>query len=317
MNTLLSRIVHAHQALRPQVAVTPLSYSAALSRLSGCEVYLKCEHLQHTGSFKFRGASNKLLQLDAQARAQGVITGSTGNHGLAVARAAKIAGVKVTVYTPANASQIKLDAIEALGAQVIKLNATPLEAEQEAARQAIYLQQTFISPYNDIDVIAGQGTIGMELNEQCNTLSAVFASVGGGGLIAGLGTAIKHFQPAAQITGCWPANAATLYASLQAGRLIDIEETDTLSDGTAGGVEAGSITFPLCQKVIDDKVLLTETEIKQAMHLLAQHERWIVEGAAGVAMAGMLKQAPQYQGKAVAVVLCGRNIVLQKFLAAI
>jgi threonine dehydratase len=288
-----------------------------LSKATGCDVYLKCEHLQHTGSFKFRGATNKLRLLDADARRNGVLTVSSGNHGQGVALAGKLAGVPVTVYASTSAAAIKLDAIRALGAEVVTLNDTTLAVELEAARQAELKGMAFVSPYNDLDVIAGQGTIGMELHEQATDLAAVFASVGGGGLISGIGTAVKTLSPKTDVIGCWPANSTALYSSFKAGKIIDVEESETISDGTAGGVEPGSVTFDIGRDVITGTSLVTEEEIKAAMKLLAQTDRWMVEGAAGVALASMLQLSARYQGRAVAVVLCGRNIMLNKFIEAV
>lgn len=314
---LFAAISEAHVALRPQVAVTALTHSTALSAMTGCEVYLKCEHLQHTGSFKFRGASNKIRLLPAEQRERGVITASSGNHGQALALAGRMLGVPVTVYTAATASPVKLDAIRAQGAEVVTLATDPLSVELEAARQAKLQGKPFVSPYNDAQVIAGQGTIGMELHEQAEHLDAVFVAVGGGGMISGIGTVLKHLSPATQIIGCWPAVAPTLQKSLEVGAIIDMQEGDTLSDGTAGGVEPDSITFPLCQQLLDRTVLVSEAQIREAMRDVAATERWIIEGAAGVAVAAMKKLAPAYQGKRVAVVICGRNITLEKFLGAL
>jgi len=311
---LFRDIQHAHEAMRPSVAVTPLSHSPRLSELSGCELYLKCEHLQHTGSFKFRGATNKIRSLSPKQRDQGVITASSGNHGQGVALAGRNAGVSVTVYAAASASTLKLDAIRALGAEVITLDADPLSVELEASSQAARLGKLFISPYNDAEVIAGQGTIGMEIHEQSPNLDAVFVAVGGGGMISGIGTALKRLSPNTEIIGCWPVNAPAMERSMAAGEIIEVEEFETLSDGTAGGVEPGSITFPLCQRLIHRAVLVSEQDIRNAIVAVARYERWMIEGAAGVALAGALKLAGDYQGKRVAVVLCGRNIPLEKFL---
>jgi threonine dehydratase len=314
---LFEDIQQAHQALRPAVVVTPLSHSPRLSELSGCELYLKCEHLQHTGSFKFRGASNKVRLLTSEQRQQGLITASSGNHGQGIALAARQARVPVTVFATTTTSSLKLEAIRALGAEVVTLQTDPLSVEQEAARQAELQGKLFVSPYNDPQVIAGQGTIGVEIHEQLQDVDAIFVAVGGGGMISGIGIAIKHLSPNTEIIGCWPSNAPTMERSLAAGKIIEMEELDTLSDGTAGGIEPGSITFPLCQRVIDRTVLVSEQDIRDAMKAVARYERWIIEGAAGVALAGALKLASQYQGKRVVVVLCGRNILLEKFVGAI
>ncbi|MEK2610586.1 threonine/serine dehydratase [Pseudomonas shirazensis] len=317
LRSLQQAITEAHTALRPQVAVTPLTLSSRLSALSGCEVYLKCEHLQHTGSFKYRGASNKLRLLDPAQRQRGVITASSGNHGQGLALAGQALGVPVSVYTTTQASSYKLEAMRALGAEVISLDLDPLGAELEAGRQAQVQGKPYVSPYNDYQIIAGQGTVGMELFEQQPELDAVFVAVGGGGLISGIAAALHGLSAKTRIVGCWPANSPALHASLAAGRIIEVDEEETISDGTAGGVEPDSVTLGLCQRLLSQSVLVSEAQIKTAMREVAASERWIIEGAAGVAMAGMLALAEEYRGKKVAVVLCGRNIVLEKYLEAI
>ncbi|CNJ38406.1 threonine/serine dehydratase [Yersinia mollaretii] len=317
MNTLFDAIKEAHQALRPQVRVTPLDHSPLLSQHTGCEVYLKCEHLQHTGSFKFRGASNKLRLLTDEQRQQGVITASTGNHGQAMALAGKLAGVKSTIYAPEKAAAIKLEAIRALGGHIELIAGDALNAELAAGVAAQQQGKIYISPYNDAQIIAGQGTCGMEMVEQQPDLDAVFVAVGGGGLISGIATVLKKLSDKTQVIGCWPANATSMYTSLQNGQIQEVAEQETLSDGTAGGVEPEAITFALCQQLIDQKVLVSEQEIKEAMRLIARTDRWMIEGAAGVALAAALKLAPQWQGKKIAVVLCGKNIVLEKYLGAV
>lgn len=317
LGSLQQAITEAHTALRPQVEVTPLTLSSRQSALSGCEVYLKCEHLQHTGSFKYRGASNKLRLLDPVQRQRGIITASSGNHGQGLALAGQALGVPVSVYTTTQASSYKLEAMRALGAEVISLDLDPLGAELEAGRQAQLQGKPYVSPYNDYQIIAGQGTVGMELFEQQPELDAVFVAVGGGGLISGIAAALHGLSAKTRIVGCWPANSPALHASLAAGRIIEVDEEETISDGTAGGVEPDSVTLGLCQRLLSQRVLVSEAQIKAAMREVAASERWIIEGAAGVAMAGMLALAEEYRGKKVAVVLCGRNIVLEKYLEAI
>ncbi|PKH25350.1 serine/threonine dehydratase [Enterobacterales bacterium CwR94] len=307
----------AHSALRPQVKVTPFDRSHALSTLYGCDLLLKSEHLQHTGSFKFRGASNKMRLLNAAQCQQGVITASSGNHGQGMALAGAMAGVPVTVYAAASASPLKLAAIHAYGANVVTLEKDALSVELEAAATAAREGVSFVSPYNDADVIAGQGTIALEMLEQEAPVDAVFVAVGGGGLISGIGAVMKTLSPTTRVIGCWPAASTAMYSSLEAGEIVEPPEQDTLSDGTAGGLEPGTVTFPLCQQVIDECVLVSEEEIKSAMKTLAVYERWMVEGAAGVAMAAFIQQAEQWRGKRVAVILCGRNITLEKFTGAV
>jgi threonine dehydratase len=317
MSSLEQRIIEAHEQRARDMMTTPLSYSPCLSRAFGCELYLKCENHQTTGSFKYRGASNKLRILKREGLVGGVITASSGNHGQAVALAGRNANVPVTVYVAATASPAKMEAIKGYGAELVVLETDALDVEETARRIAEQAGKPFISPYNDLDVIAGQGTIGIELLDQLDEFDAVFASVGGGGLISGIGAAIKAQRPNVDIVGCWPQNSPALYEALERGEIIDVPESDTLSDGTAGGIEAGSITLGLCQQLLDAKVLVSEEAIATAMRDIAAYERWIVEGAAGVALAGLAAMAENYRGKCAIVILCGRNIALEKFLKAI
>lgn len=316
MSELFANILEAHQAIRPQVAVTPLESSPVLSRQLGCDVLLKHDHMQPTGSFKIRGATNKIRLLDAAARKAGVLTASTGNHGIAAARAAALAGVRVTVYVPRTAVPTKLEAIRAFGAELALIDGPPYQAEYEARRRAEAEGLVYISPYNDPQIVAGQGTIGVELLAQ-EALDAVFVTVGAGGLAGGLGTAIKAINPRVRVVGVWPEASPCMLRALEAGRIVPVEEHDTLSDATAGAIEPGSITFPICQAVIDEYVVVSEAEIAEAMHRLADVEHLMVEGAAGVALAGLTKVAAQYAGRKVAVVICGRNIGLKAFVAAV
>jgi threonine dehydratase len=317
MPSLFASIMQAHAGIRPQVRVTPLERSAALSAALGCNVLLKSEHLQPTGSFKVRGATNKIRVLGERARETGVLTASTGNHGLAVAHAGALASVPVTVFLAASASRAKTDAIRALGAQLVSVEGPPIAAESMARRLATERGKPYVAPYNDYDVVAGQGTLGVELSEQAPDLDAVFLSVGGGGLIGGAGTALKELSPRTRVVGVWPENSPCMLRAMEAGRIIDVQEQTTLSDGTAGAVEEGSVTFPLCRDVIDETVTVTEAEIASAMRDVAAAEQWIVEGSAGVALAGLVKRARAFQGKNVAVVLCGRNVSLDTFLRSV
>jgi threonine dehydratase len=317
MSGLLSRIQEASASVYPQVAVTALERSALLSSELGCEVLLKYEHMQPTGSFKIRGATNKVRLLDARQRRAGVLTASTGNHGMAVARAGALAAVPVKVFVSKSTAQTKLAGIRAFGAELVMVDGPPLEAELTARRTAEADGLTYISPYNDLDVVAGQGTLGVELFTQEPTLDAVFISVGCGGLIGGVGSALKALNPRVRVVGVWPEASPCLLRALEAGQIIPVEEYATLSDGTAGAVEPNSVTFPICQTVIDERVSVSEAEIAAAMSHLAETEHLMVEGAAGVALAGLVKRASGYRGRKVAVVLCGRNIAPRTFAAVI
>ena len=317
MAELFNKIMKAHGRIRPQVLVTPLERSNLLSATLGCEVMLKCDHLQPTGSFKLRGATNKMFELTPEEREKGIITASTGNHGQAAARAGALAGVKVTVYVAASATQLKKNAIRALGAELVIIDGPVVEAELAARRDAAEQGKVYVSPYNDFDIVAGQGTLGVELFEQSPDLDAVFISVGCGGLMGGVGTALKQLSPQTRVVGVWAENSVAMLRSLEAGEIVEPEEFPTLAEGSAGAVEPGSVTFPICQAVIDDRVTVSEMEIAQGMRRVAEADRWMVEGSAGAAMAGLIKQAKTYKGKKVAVVLCGRNIALDTFMSAV
>ncbi|MCZ6459090.1 MAG: threonine/serine dehydratase [Gammaproteobacteria bacterium] len=319
--TLPQTVTEAVARLQPYVLRTPVS---RCHWLDGADVLLKCEHLQHTGSFKLRGALNRLLTLDASERDRGIITASTGNHALGVAFAAGVTGLRATIYLPKVISPLKLKALSAvlIDGQVDLefVEGDGLDAELAAKTAALAGGMKFVSPYNDPLIIAGQGTVGAELAEQCTALDAVFVSVGGGGLISGVAASVRAKFPQARVYGCWARNASAMHDCLLAGEIRQVTDAPTISDGTAGGVEPGSITFELCQGFIDQYVLVSEAEIISAMRVLAENERWIVEGAAGVALAGCLQTLEHHSelaGKTVAVVLCGRNIELDKFLSAI
>jgi threonine dehydratase len=312
LEALPAAISAARDRIAPHIHRTPV---VEAPWYSGLELHLKCEHLQHTGSFKFRGALNRLLCLEEGARRRGVIAASTGNHGQGIARAARITSVPATVYAPEDAAEIKLAPMRAMGVTLRTVAGDGLAAELAARAAAAAEQRTFVSPYNDPLVIAGQGTIGLELAE-AGAWDAVFVAVGGGGLISGIGAALKQLQPEARIVGCWPANAPAMARCLEAGRIMEVAERQTVSDGTAGGVEPGAITLEGCLAVLDEQVLVSEAEIGEAMARLAVEERFVVEGAAGVALAALCKRAPDYAGARVAVVLCGRNIAFPRFLEA-
>lgn len=288
--------------------------SSVLSDMFGAEVYLKCEHLQHTGSFKLRGALNKLITLQQETAGikLNVIAASTGNHGLAVAYAANRLNIQATIYLPESTSQGKQTAIRALGASIVLVKGDCLQAENEARSHSVASGKPYISPYNDSDIVAGQGTIGLELSQQLTGIDAVFVSVGGGGLISGVAAYLKDINPHTQIIGCWPENASAMLECIKAGRIIEVPEQPTLSSSTAGGLEANSITFPLCQNLIDNYACVSEKEIKHGIKFIAEHDRWLVEGAAGTAVATFLKLGTNYRGKKVVILLCGRNISLDQ-----
>jgi threonine dehydratase len=193
----------------------------------------------------------------------------------------------------------------------------PVHAESRARQAARQTGQVFISPYNDAQVIAGQGTLGVELQRQLPQLDAVFISVGGGGLISGIAAYLKAVNNRVKIVACWPENSRVMYECMKAGRVIDFPEQETISDSTAGGVEEGAVTLELCRSLIDDCALVAERDIAAALRLILEKERWAVEGAAALPVAAYLQQAKSYEGRNVAILLCGRNIAFHKLRAAI
>ena len=320
MNDVVKSIVAANdriKAIEGGVRETPLDHSAIFSERTGANFLLKGEHLQRTGSFKMRGAMNKILCLTDAEKEKGIITASSGNHGMATTQAARVGGLEVTVYLPENVSPLKHSNMTRLGAKTILVSGNGVEAENVGRAAAEQQGKTFVSPYSDLEIIAGQGTVGLELAQQCPDLAAVYVAVGGGGLISGIGSYLKAVQPDVEIIGCWPANATAMHLCLEKGEIYDTPETKTLSDGTAGGVEEGAITFPICQRVIDRHLLISEAEIASAMRDMAANENFIIEGAAGVALAAGLKDGENYKGRNIAVVICGRNIALDTFRSVI
>ncbi len=231
-----------------------------------------------------------------------------GNHGAGVAWAGREAGVPVEVFVSTHVSADRVARMEALDARVHLVGDSVLEAELAARAAAEDTGKVYVSPYNDPWVVAGQGTIGVELLEDLPDLDAVFVAVGGGGLVSGIGAWLKERAPDVEVVGCWPEHAPALHACLTAGRILDVPERPTLSESTAGGIEEGSITFALARRVVDRRVLVSEDEILAAMRRLMATEGWEVEGAAGVALAAFLRERRAYEGRHVAVVLCGGNL---------
>ena len=305
---LPAEIALAANRIRDYVRETPLDYSQYFSELTGASVWLKLENLQHTGSFKARGAFNKLLTMPEAQRDNGCIAASSGNHGAAVAFAMHRLGVRGIVFVPEQTSSAKVDAIRRAGAEVQFHGTDGLDTETHARRYAEEHGMAYLSPYNDAAVIAGQGSCGVEIARQLPDVDAVFIAVGGGGLIAGVGAFLKSVRPAVEIVSCQPAASAVMTESIKAGRILELPSEATLSDGTAGGIEAGAITFELCRELIDSFVVVSEDEIAEAMRAFIDSHHQLLEGAAGVALAGLIARRDDVTGKNVAVIVCGGNI---------
>jgi threonine dehydratase len=297
----------ANERLEPYELATPLVRGHTL----GAGVFLKCENLQRTGSFKLRGALNRILSLTAEQRERGVVTSSTGNHGLAVGTALRMTSGRGTVIVSSAASPYKIERLASVGLEVVTLDVDAMTAELTARALAEREGKVYISPYNDLDVVAGQGTVAVEIIEERPSVDVVYVAVGGGGLIGGMAAYLAAARPGVTVVGCWPERAAAMYESVRAGRIVDVPDQPTLSDGTAGNIEPGSVTFPLCCELIDEHVLVSEHEIARAMRDVAVGERLIVEGAAGVAVAGWRKlsdERPEIAERPSVLVLCGGNV---------
>jgi len=312
----LADVRTAMERVRPFVVRTPLQRSTGLSALTGGEVWLKLECFQATGSFKLRGALNALMAMSQEQRQRGVVTASAGNHGLGVARAAALLGVPALVVLPETASQAKIEALRHSGAELLLRGATYDEAEVAGIGLAAQGGVAFISPYNDPAVVAGGGTIVLEVFEDLPSVRIVVVPAGGGGLIGGIGVAAHGLDPDLAIYGVQSVASPALHAALAAGALVPVAIEPSLADGLAGNVEQGSITFDLLREHVRDVILVEETEIVDAMRWLLMHEHVLVEGSAAVCVAALLHQRLPLDGPLV-IVLTGRNVaasVLQQYL---
>ncbi|NIO28671.1 MAG: threonine/serine dehydratase [Candidatus Latescibacteria bacterium] len=301
-------VLLAENRIRPYIRQTFLEYSPYFSQLGGANVYCKLENLQHTGAFKVRGAMNKLLSLTEEQRARGVVTASTGNHGAAVAWSLGKLNASGIIFVPEDAVPSKVQIIERLGGEVRYFEKDAAKTEVYARQYADRNQLVYVSPYNDPQVIGGQGTIGIELEQELQQINVVFVSLGGGGLISGVAGYLKTTNPGVHIIGCSPENSQVMIQSVKAGKILDLPSLPTLSDGTAGGIEAGAITFDLCRKLVDEYMTVTESEIKESLRMFIQTHRMLIEGAAAVAVASFLKMAERFADKNVVLIICGANI---------
>lgn len=296
--------VRARRRIAPMIFETPLLPSRALGEKHGCDLHFKAENFQRTGSFKMRGAASKMTALDG---GQKLITASSGNHGIASSRAASLTDQHLTVVLPETVAKVKLDKIRSYNVETILHGSESGKAETYAQSLAATGEYVYVSPYNDADVIAGQGTIGLELLEQAPRIDNVFISMGGGGLISGIGAVLKSFGSGTRIIGVAAENSAALAASMAVGSVVETQHFDTLADGIAGGMDADSLTFPISMEVVDQVILCSEADISNALRDLAQEENMLVEGAAALALAGFKQMSSQCADQTSVVLLCGAN----------
>jgi threonine dehydratase len=306
----LQDIEQAQKAIVPYIIPTSLAHSAFLSDLCRCEVYLKLENQQVTHSFKIRGVMNKFLSLSAEVRSGGVVTASAGNHGQAVAYGAQKMGFHAKIVVPTHAPQVKVAGIRQFGAELVLYGDTYDEAEKKAKELAAKEGRLFISPYNDEHIVAGHGTIGVEILRELPSIDVVIVPVGGGGLIGGIAIALKSQKSTAKVIGVQSVASPVMYESLKAGRIVPAHrhERYTIAEGLVGAVEKGSITFSIAKQYVDEVSLVREELIRQAVYLLWKNEKQVVEGSGAAGVGWLIENKDSFTGRTVAVVISGGNI---------
>ncbi|MEM1431828.1 MAG: pyridoxal-phosphate dependent enzyme [Pseudomonadota bacterium] len=301
--TVAANAAETRRRIKGAVLQTPCLQSRAQCD-ADTKLFYKCENFQTTGSFKLRGAMSRLTTLPLD---MPVITASSGNHGIACSHAARATGHALTVVLPKTVAKSKRALIESYGTKTILYDGDSGLAERHARALAAEGAYTYVSPYNDPMIVAGQASIGLELLDQLPQIDNVFVSLGGGGLISGIGSVLRAFSPKTRIIGVSATNSAALAESLTVGKVVDTAHLETLADGIAGSMDHDSITFPIASEIVDTSILCSEDEIAAALRHLAWTETMLVEGAAALALAGYLAKADTYAGQCSVVVLCGAN----------
>ncbi|MCI7259995.1 MAG: threonine ammonia-lyase [Selenomonas sp.] len=313
-STTIAGIYQAARQLEGVAKKTPLIHSDYFSSLSDNEVFLKPENLQHTGAFKLRGAYNKISQLNEAERKKGVITASAGNHAQGVAFAAQKLGVKAVICMPATTPILKVEGTRALGAEVVLHG----DGFDDAYAYSLELQKkhgyVYIHPFNDLEVLLGQGTTALEIIDACKDIDAILVPIGGGGFASGVALATKLVNPDIKVIGVEPANAACMKAALAADKVVTLDSADTVADGCAVKT-AGTLTFEFCKKYLDDIITVSEMEIMGALLSLIEKHKLIAEGA-GVLSLAALSKLP-FKGKKVAAIISGGNIDISTISALI
>jgi threonine dehydratase len=302
----LRAVIDAAARIAPHAHVTPVLRSTSLDLLAGCALHFKCENFQRVGAFKFRGACNAVYSLtDAQA-ARGVVTQSSGNHGAALALAARLRGIGAQVVVPANASRVKRNAIERYGARIV--DCEPNMAARDRATAALIEQSgaELVHPFADPRVMAGQGTVALEFLRQCDRLDALIAPIGGGGLMSGCSIVARALSPHTRLWGAEPSAAADAHDSLQSGELITDRVPQTICDGLRGHL--APITFDILRHHLDAILLADEDEIVVAMRLIRERLKIVVEPSSAVALAVVLREPERFAGQQVGIVLSGGNV---------
>ena len=306
-------VLEAIERCQDYLSPTPLEYSMYLSEKVEGEVWLKLDSMQRTSSFKFRGAINKILSLTEAELDKGVVSASTGNYALAVAEAVGIRKHRATIYVAEDIEPSRLGLLRSHGLDLVIHGELAWDAEKEARRVAEEQDKIYVSPYNDPIVVGGQGTCGYEISKQLPDVDAALFACGAGGLLTGSAGWLKSYSPEVEAFGVSPENSPVMYESIRAKKMVEMETFPTLADTCGGGVDLDSITLELCQRYVDEIVLLTETEIEDSIRLLFEQHRLVVEGSGALGVGGLLKRKERFKGKRVVAVVCGRNIDLEVF----
>jgi threonine dehydratase len=306
-------VLEAHERCQEHLSPTPLEYSRFLSKKIEGDVWLKLDSLQRTGSFKFRGALNKILSLTEAELDKGIVTASTGNYALAVAEAMSIRKRRATIYVAEDMDPARLAQLRAHGLDLVVYGEAAWDAEKESRRVAEEKDMIYVSPYNDPLVVGGQGTCGYEISKQLPDLDAAFFACGAGGLLTGSAGWLRSQNPKVKAFGVSPENSPVMYESMRANKIVVMETYPTLADTCAGGVDLDSITLDLCRRYVEEIVLIPETEIEASIRLLFEQHRLVVEGSGALSVGGLLRRKDQFKGKKVVAVVCGRNIPLELF----
>ena len=304
----LRDIYEARRRIHRYVRETPLDGSAFLGDLTGGEVRLKLENQQLTGSFKARGALNKMLKLPPDERAKGVVTASSGNHAQGLGYAARMLDIDATIVVPSEIPNVKREAIRRYGVKLIVHSGDYDAAERYARELEAEEGRIFVSAYNDLDIIAGQGTIGLEMAESWPEMDIALVPVGGGGLISGIGCALKGVDSGIQVLGAQSVASPAMYESIREGRIVETELDESIAEGLYGGIEEGSVTFDLCRRYVDEIILVQEETILEAMGRLLKHQHQVVEGAGAVGAAAIMEDPGRFRDRRVGVVVSGGNV---------
>jgi threonine dehydratase len=309
-------VERAAAGLRAHLSPTPLQHSRAFTDKARCHVHLKIESIQPIRAFKVRGALNKLIRMPEAQRAGGVITASAGNHGMGVAYAAAAFKVPATVYVPETANPFKVEAIQRLGARVVPAGRDYRSANAEALSAQRDSGATFVHAYDDPDVVAGQGTIAIELLADLPEFDTVLVPIGGGGLIGGIALYLKAKRPGIKVIGVEPTGADGMHRSLQAGSIVTLERVTTIADGLAAS-GPGKLTFELAQRYVDEVILVEEAEMLRAIRLLFEWEHLLAEPAGAAAVAALLYHYRPVPNERVVVILSGGNVTDEVMLRAL